>query len=133
MSLGNVTTASNSGKLICLSKRWYRRDRYLQVATWFHWPRSGGLHLEVYLKWGGTLQDSCSVTRMAHVCVRHPDHPGVTDVPMRKSGIDSRLAVAHCGFHDEFRTVIADAICSGYVRHGRLTFVVSFKTSTLES
>ncbi|KAH9363786.1 hypothetical protein HPB48_012277 [Haemaphysalis longicornis] len=74
VSITNVYDVVKSEQFIFLLNRWYRRDRYLQVAT-YGWSCYVEQTLTVCVKWGTTTQGLCSASQEARVWVKHPDYP----------------------------------------------------------
>lgn len=123
VSLTSISKIIKSRKVVGLFTRWYRRDKYLQVAADGLDPHC----LILYLKWGGTLEGSCSVSDEARVSLRHTDYPAKTDhriVPV--AWAEERAAVL--GFQEKFFMPIDVLRKHGYFNGDSLTLVVTFNT-----
>ncbi|XP_077557612.1 uncharacterized protein LOC144172896 [Haemaphysalis longicornis] len=117
----NLHNLIKSNKVVGLFTRWYRRYKYLQVA-------SGGIFADifcVYLKWGGALQGSSSPSGTVDVSIRHPDYPKKEDVSMIKDA-DVFNKAAVLGFQCGFFADISWLRDSGFLRRDSLTMVISF-------
>ncbi|XP_077534063.1 uncharacterized protein LOC144146021 [Haemaphysalis longicornis] len=125
VSVTNIDDVVKSEKFISLFTDWYRRDRYLKVAA-YGFKTSSARGLTVCLKWGTTLQGSCSAFPEARVCVKHPNHPEKEDLPLKKLPRAGRRA-ALFGFQENFGLSLLDLEASGSINNGTLTLVVSFK------
>ncbi|XP_077557613.1 uncharacterized protein LOC144172897 [Haemaphysalis longicornis] len=117
----NVDSIIQSKKVVLLFTRWYRRDKYLQVAADGNYTGC----LSVYLKWGGTVQGSCSASGPVDVYLRHPEYPRKKDRPMQDSFIWNRADVL--GFQTVFLLGINSLHQDRYLNGDCLTLVVSFK------
>ncbi|XP_077546763.1 uncharacterized protein LOC144159259 [Haemaphysalis longicornis] len=115
----NVDSIIKSEKIVLLFTRWYRRDKYLQVAADGDSPG----YLSVYLKWGGTVQGSCSTSGRADVYLRHPEYPGKSDRPMARSCVANRAVLL--GFQDCFCEFIPALSRGGYYNSDSMTLLVS--------
>lgn len=129
VSLTNFENVYTSRKLIGHFTRWYRRDKYLQLATDLQWADSS-LTLKVFIKWGEILQGSSDTSHVEQVYIKHPDYPRNQHVPMTKSSTRDESEPVLCGFQDEFQATLPFPRTSGFAKHGRLTFVVCLKNNS---
>lgn len=121
VSLKDIDDVGRSGNIIGLFTAWYRRDKYVQVAAY-----GVGSILMVCLKWGATLQFSCSPHPEATICVRHPDYPEKEGVYIGKnSRVGPRAQLF--AFQENFEVSLLEIEQLGLARSGKLTLVVSFK------
>ncbi|XP_077544760.1 uncharacterized protein LOC144157919 [Haemaphysalis longicornis] len=124
VGITNIDDVVKSEKFVFLFTQWYRRDSYLQVATY------GRLYcsvqrLTVCLKWGTTKEGSCSASPEANVYVKHPDYPEKANVTLDKSQAQPRAAAF--GFQEAFLGNFEELERLGYVRDGKITLLISFK------
>ncbi|XP_077546619.1 uncharacterized protein LOC144159168 isoform X2 [Haemaphysalis longicornis] len=125
VSITNVYDVVKSDQFIFLLNRWYRRDRYLQVAT-YGWSCYVEQTLTVCVKWGTTTQGLCSASQEARVWVKHPDYPKKENLHVRKLGsVGSRAALL--GFQENFALNLLELERSGLVRDAKLTLIVLLK------
>ncbi|XP_077547816.1 uncharacterized protein LOC144160081 [Haemaphysalis longicornis] len=122
VTLNNVSNLIDSKKVVGLFTRWYRRHKYLQVAADGITPNV----LSFYLKWGGTVQGSCSASVKAEVYLKHPDNPEKKNLRLWKAS-SVAIRAAALGFQDDFFAGIPMLHNSGYFNGDSLTLVVSFK------
>ncbi|XP_077536862.1 uncharacterized protein LOC144149205 [Haemaphysalis longicornis] len=120
VSVTHVDSLFKSKRVVGLLTRWYRRDKYFQMAA----QGIGGECLHFYLKFGETLKDTCSTSPEIRLSLRHPDYPEKKDFPLVKSNHVESSASA-LGFQDEFVVFITDLKSSRFVKDGRLMVVVA--------
>lgn len=125
VSITNVDDVVKSQKFIWLFSRWYRRDRYLQVAAHGH-GRQSSSGIAVYLNWGTTEQGSFFAYPDAKVYVKHPDNTEEKNVYLKHCR--ARVGSFEPFSFHEICFIKWDEICSsGLVRGGKITLVISFK------
>lgn len=123
VSIANVEDVFRSEKFIWLFTRWYRRDRYLQVAVHGLGRESSGI--AVCLKWGRTEKGYGFARPEANVYVKHPDNIEGKNLHLKQfRGVigPSELFL----FHEMFRVEWVEVYFSGLSRGGKITLVVSF-------
>ncbi|XP_077546625.1 uncharacterized protein LOC144159171 [Haemaphysalis longicornis] len=124
VGITNIDDVVKSEKFIFLFTQWYRRDSYLQMAT-YGWRYFSQQRLTVCLKWGTTKEGSCSASPEANVCVKHPDYPEKANFTLQTSEAPPRAAAL--GFQETFLVDLRQLERLGLVREGKMTLLVSFK------
>ncbi|KAH9363777.1 hypothetical protein HPB48_022847 [Haemaphysalis longicornis] len=123
VSLTNIDDVVKSEQFVFLFTQWYRRDRYLQVAT-YGWDFPSR-RLIICLKWGTTALASGSTTPEAVVCVKHPDYPRKDNLQLEKFGVTRRAELF--GFHETFKVDLSELGRLGLGNNRKLALDVSFK------
>lgn len=123
--LTNIDDVVKSGQLVFLFTQWYRRDRYLQVAT-YGWEVPSRV-LIICLKWGTTALACSSTTPRAFIYVLHSGQPKTDILRLEKVDVTSRAQ--QFGFQDTFEVNLSEVERLGLFNHnnGKLRLFVSFK------
>lgn len=121
--LSNIEDVVKSEQLVFLFTQWYRRDRYLQVATYV--PKVPSRGLMICLKWGTTALACSSTTPEASVHVLHAEYPRKDNLRLEKVDVTSRAELF--GFQDTFEVNLSELERLGLFNNRKLTLFVSLK------